>query len=426
MKILVIGSGGREHALAQTFHSQGHKVWVFPGNGGTQSVAQPIPVGDWSMDSLVSLVDLAKKIGAELTVVGPEQPLNDGIVDLFQSKGLKIFGPTQKASILEADKGWSKTFMQKYGIPTAPFVLCHSELEAQDAVHMNFEEWGGCVVKPCGLTAGKGVTVCKTISEALKAIKHIYTDRRYGTAGDNVVIEKLLKGRELSLLAFCDGAHVVPMVPSQDHKKLFEGDEGPNTGGVGAYAPAPFATKEMLAKIEQITIARTSAGLIQEGIDYRGVLYFGLMVTDEGIYLLEYNCRFGDPEAQAILPLLKTDLASIMLDCINGHLKSSTINWSNEHSCCVVMVSEGYPFTFPTGDVITGFEKVPSNVNVFHAGTKMNGSHQVVTSGGRVLGVTGVGNTLKEAVSAAYSGVKSIDFVSAYYRRDIAYQALER
>lgn len=426
MNILILGGGGREHALAHTFHIQGHQVWVFPGNAGTQAISNLIPAGDYSLDNLVSLAELAQTIRADLTVVGPEQPLSEGIVDLFQSKGLKIFGPTQKASILEADKGWSKTFMQKYGIPTAPFVLCHSEEEAQEAVHMHFDEWGGCVVKPCGLTAGKGVTVCKTVAEALKAIKYICSDKRFGKAGESVVIEKMLKGKELSLLAFCDGQHMVPMLPSQDHKKLFEGDEGPNTGGIGAYAPAPFATKEMVDRIEQVTMARTSAGLIQEGIDYRGVLYFGLMVTADGIYLLEYNCRFGDPEAQAILPLLKSDLATIMMDCINGHLKSSQITWSNQFSCCVVMASEGYPFTYPTGDVVTGFDRIPSNVVVFHAGTQRNGANQVVTSGGRVLGVTGLGNTLNDAVKAAYNGVKLIDFVSAYFRRDIAYQALEK
>lgn len=426
MNILVLGSGGREHALAHTFHKQGHTVWVFPGNGGTCQISRPIPPGSYDVTDLNSLVNLAKAISADLTVVGPEALLNDGIVDLFQSHDLKIFGPTQEASIMEADKGWSKTFMQKYGISTAPFVICRSADEAKEAVLQYFDEWGGCVIKPCGLTAGKGVMVCKTKHEASYAINYICNDRRFGDAGDSVVVEKLLKGRELSLLAFCDGAHIIPMLPSQDHKKLFEGDEGPNTGGVGAYAPAPFATAEMLDRISKVTIARTHAGLIQEGIDYRGVLYFGLMVAEDDIYLLEYNCRFGDPETQALLPLLESDLARIMIDCIEGRLKASSINWSNQFACCVVMAAEGYPFNFPTGDRVTGVDNMPQNVVVFHAGTQRTSTNELVTSGGRVLGVTGVGMTLQQAVDRAYNGIKHVDFVSAYFRRDIAHQALKQ
>lgn len=425
MKILIIGGGGREHALAHTFHRQGHTVWTFPGNAGTEEISQPLPSGVFSMGDLESLAALAVSVEADLTVVGPEQPLAEGIVDLFQSKGLRIFGPTKQASVLEADKAWSKAFMDTYNIPTAPFVLCTSEEEATEVVRKNFAQWKGCVIKPCGLTAGKGVMVCHTEEEAYEAIKTICSDRRFGDAGDTVVVEKLLVGKELSLLAFCDGKSIVPMLPSQDHKKLFEGDEGPNTGGIGAYAPAPFATAELMRRIDDEVIAPTAAGLAAEEINYCGIIYFGLMITDDGIYMLEYNCRFGDPETQAILPLLDSDLATIMNACIDQSLTPELVQWSSGAACCVVIAVEGYPFTFPTGDPITGFDQVPHDVVVFHAGTRRTSDNQVVTTGGRVIGVTGLGASLLEAIEAAYRGVQEIDFVSAYYRRDIGYQAVE-
>lgn len=423
MNILILGSGGREHALAYTFHKQGHKVWVFPGNGGTQSLSEAIPFGDYSLDSIPTLLILAQTIHAELTVVGCEYLLDEGIVDVFQKHGLKIFGPTQKASILEGDKGWAKTFMDKYGIPTAPFEVCDSEEEAVDAVNMYLDEWGGCIVKPCGLTGGRGVTACKTVSEAAKAIKYICGSKRFGPAGESVVVEKMLKGTEISILAFCDGTHIIPMIPSQGQKKLFEGDEGPNTEGVGGHAPTPYATPAVLDRIENVILARTNAGLVQEGLDYRGILNFRLISTKEGVFLQEYSCFLSDLEAQTVLPLLKTDLTSIMFDCIQGNIKTK-IEWSNQYACCVVLAVEGYPFTFPTGDIVTGWDKISENALVFHTATKKNGSQQLVTNGGRVLGVTGLGSTLKEAVDHAYKRVYAIDFVSGYYRKDIGMHAV--
>lgn len=418
MNILILGSGGREHALAYTFQVQSHHVWTFPGNGGTESFCEPIPFGDYSMECIPTLVTLAKSIQADLTVVGCEYLLNEGIVDIFKKHGLKVCGPNQKASIIEADKGFAKTFMSKYGIPTAPFEVCDSAEEATDVAQIFVEEWGGCVIKPCGLTGGKGATICKTTSEASKAVKYICNDKRFGPAGKSVVVEKVLKGTEISVLAFCDGTHIIPMIPYQEHKKLFEGDEGPNTEGVGGYAPTPNVTSEMMEKIERVILARTNAGLIQEGIDYRGILCCKLIANKEGIFLQEYHCFLSDLEAQTILPLLRTDLASIMQDCIQGCLKGK-ISWFEQFACCVVMAVEGYPFTFPTGDVVTGWEIERESTTIFHMGTKRNGSQQLVTAGGRVLGVTGNGPSLAEAAELAYKRVGSIDFVSEYYRKDI-------
>lgn len=425
MNILVVGSGGREHALTYAFSRRGHRVWTIPGNAGTASLAEPLPgsIEACGFDNFDDLVQIAKKLHIDLTVIGPEQPLTEGIADLFQQEGLKLFGPTKEASILEGEKAWSKEFMTRHGIPTAEYVLCRTAEEAYSAIGKNCSRWGGVVIKPSGLTAGKGVIPCKNETEAVQAVKLIMEEKKYGGAGDVVVIEEFMKGKELSILAFSDGKTIVPLLPSQDHKKLGEADEGPNTGGVGAYAPAPFVTPQIQVEIDSI-IAKTGKGLRDEGIEYCGVIYFGLMVTDKGVRVLEYNCRFGDPEAQVILPLMKSDLAKVMLACCNGELSADMIEWYNQYACCVVMVAEGYPFTYPTGDPISGLEHRDENIIVFHAGTKLDEKGAVVTAGGRVLGVTGIGDTLKEAVDRAYKGVRKIDFVSAFYRNDIAYQAL--
>lgn len=425
MKILVIGGGGRESALVHTFARQGHRVWCTPGNAGTDALTEPFPasVKKPSMQDHEALIAAARAMKIDLTVVGPEQPLAEGIVDAFKKAGLKIFGPTAQAAALESDKAFSKTFMKKHAIPTASFVLCHSAAEAKKAVDTHLDAWGGAVIKPSGLTAGKGVICCHTKQEAYNAIKRIMEDKQYGASGEVVIVEEMLVGNELSILALSDGASIIPLIPSQDHKRLGVGGEGPNTGGIGAYAPTPFVTEKRRAEIDAIVEA-TNLGLKREGIDYRGVIYIGLMLTARGTFVLEYNCRFGDPEAQVVLPLMKSDLAKAMVACVEGHLDPDEIKWMKKYAACVVMVAEGYPFTYPTGDRITGLGNVEDDILIFHAGTKNDGAGRIVTAGGRVLGVTGIGDTLQQAVDRAYQGVKKIDFVSAYYRTDIGYKAL--
>ena len=426
MKILILGSGGREHALAHTFFRQGHRVYCLPGNAGTDEICDAIPK-QWGAINAThhnQITDLVKKLGVDLTVVGPENLLEGGIADAFAVQHLPLFGPTKKATTLESSKAWSKQFMAKYQIPTARFSLSKNLKEAHELANKNFTEWNGVVIKPSGLTGGKGVAVCQTLEEASDAIKEIMEENLYGKAGEEIVIEERLIGKELSILAFCDGEKMIPMIPSQDHKRLYNNDKGPNTGGVGAYAPPPFADK-LMTEIKETIIDRTNEGLKREGIIYKGVLFFGIILTASGPKLLEYNCRFGDPEAQAVLPLLGSDLARIMRSCLDGKLQDKDIIWSAKVSCCVVMVSGGYPNRFVTGQEIFGLNDLKGQRNclVFHAGTVRNEGNHVVTSGGRVLGITGIGNTLQEAIDMAYDGVKKISFNQAYYRTDIAHQA---
>ncbi len=425
MKILVLGNGGREHALAHKFKQQGHQVFCFPGNGGTQEICLPSP--ELNLKDFAALSQFAASQKIDMTVVGPEQLLADGIADAFAAQGQPLFGPTQKAVQLESNKVASKKFMVNHHIPTARHVSCRSIQEAEKAVQDYFSKWNGVVIKCSGLTGGKGVLVCRSPQEAFKAIQTVMGDLRYGSAGKEIVVEEKLEGFELSILAFADGKKIIPMIPSQDHKRLYEGDSGPNTGGIGAYSPVPLAGPELLQQIREEIIEPTQAGLIKEGIEYKGVIYFGLMITASGPKVLEYNGRFGDPEAQAVLPLLQSDLAEIMRACIHGKLKEENIHWAKKASCCVVMVSGGYPEHFQTGYEIKGLDKLNKHPNctAFHAGTSQDAKGRLVTSGGRVLGITGWGASLEEAVSAAYDGVNEIEFENSYYRRDIAYQALK-
>lgn len=312
MKILVIGSGGREHALCHTFLRQGHEVIALPGNAGTHHLA---PRKKIDMDKLDEIADFAEKEQVDISVVGPEAFLAKGIKDIFSERGLILFGPRKNATRLESSKCFAKQFMERHDIPTAPFEICRTATEALNIIETHFDKWKGVVLKPDGLTAGKGVMVCKTLDTAKEAVSVLFEQKRYGSASDIVVIEQLLQGPECSLLAFCDGNIMVPMIPSQDHKRLLENDAGPNTGGVGAYAPVPFVTDEMMQTITDKIMTPTNLGLQSEGIVYRGILYFGIMLTQDGPKVLEYNCRFGDPEAQVVLPLLKSDLAEIMLAC---------------------------------------------------------------------------------------------------------------
>ena len=428
MKILVLGSGGREHVLAHTFHRHGHQVYCLPGNGGTDSYCLPTDP-KWKkihLDQHELLLSFVRKHAVDLVVVGPEAPLEKGIVDFFESHSVKIFGPTKLGAKLESSKARAKAFMDKHHIPTADSVTCNSSEEALDAIHRLFPKWKGMVIKPDGLTAGKGVTLCTTLQQANTAIDLIMEVGKYGLAGNRIVIEEMLTGPEVSILAFSDGKTMIPMIPSQDHKKLSDGDQGPNTGGVGAYAPLPFLKEKDLRSIHKEIIEKTNQGLKKEQINYKGILYFGVMLTKKGPKVLEFNCRFGDPEAQVILPLLDSDLAHIMLSCIEGQLdQEPPLKWKNQSACCVVIYSQGYPGEYQSGHPISGIEEIllKPELEVYHAGTKINNTNQLVTSGGRVLTVTALGNSLTECVQKAYQGVDLIDFDGATFRRDIAQQA---
>lgn len=427
MKVLVIGGGGREHALAHTFKRQGHQVYCLPGNGGTHGITESLPVEWQAIDhnDFEQLVAFAKDVDINLTVCGPEAPLELGIADLFRSEGLRFFGPSKVASKIECQKAWSKEFMSKYNIPTARSMTYRNSRNAKDAVTSLFYDWGGIVVKPSGLTAGKGVVVCEKLQDVEQAISAIMDDKKYGEAGQEVVIEEKLIGKEVSIMAFCDGSTIVPMITAQDHKRLYDGGQGPNTGGVGAYSPTPFLCEKTMQTIEKTIISNTLEGLRQEGIDYKGFLYFGIMLTGDGPKVLEYNCRFGDPEAQVILPLLETDLANILVSCCEGRLNQANIEWSSQAACTVVMVSRGYPKSFKTGYPISGIENAADNKNtiVFHGGTRIETSGEVVTTGGRVLAVTALAPTLSEAIDQSYKAVEAIHFEGAYYRTDVGSQA---
>lgn len=422
MKILVIGSGGREHALCHTFERQGHRAICLPGNPGTACPGKQV-----DLSSMDRIADFAESEGFDMTVAGPEAYLAKGIKDVFSSRGLTLFGPRKDGCKLESSKKFAKEFMKRHHIPTASFTLSKTAEEAHRALDRVFDKWGGVVLKPDGLTAGKGVLVCKTRSAAEEAVKVLLEEKRYGSSCSEVIIEELLQGPECSLLAFCDGSEMKAMIPSQDHKRLLENDAGPNTGGIGAYAPVPFVSETILEEIDEKIIKPTNEGLKSEEIIYQGVLYFGLMLTNDGPKVLEYNCRFGDPEAQAILPLLKSDLAEIMLACCKGTLSQIDIRWKPEYSCVVVMCSGGYPCAFHEGYPIDNAEKFSEDdsIIVFHAGTKRDKKGNLVTSGGRVLSIAGLGHSLHEAVEKAYQGIGRVSFTDAHFRRDIAAKAIK-
>lgn len=428
MKILVLGTGGREHALAHTFNRQGHQVYCLPGNGGTDRICIPVEP-EWKSIHLSQhdrLLTFVKAHHIDLVVVGPEAPLEKGIVDFFESHSIKIFGPTKMGATLESSKAKAKDFMHKHGIPTARSIICNNSKEARDVIPRLFAKWKGLVIKPDGLTAGKGVTLCHNIEEAHGAIDLMMEVGKYGLAGSQIVIEEILTGPEVSILAFSDGKTMAPMIPSQDHKRLSEGDQGPNTGGVGAYAPLPFLKKSDLDLIHSEIIEKTNQGLKKEGIAYKGVLYFGVMLTQNGPKVLEFNCRFGDPEAQVVLPLLENDLAETMIACIDGKLHSQLpLKWKPKSACGVVLYSKGYPGEYQSGFPISGVEeagKLPTT-HVFHAGTKTHSEDELITSGGRVLTVTALGDTLPESIDKAYQGIGCIQFDGAAFRKDIAHQA---
>ncbi|MEW6258880.1 MAG: phosphoribosylamine--glycine ligase [Thermodesulfobacteriota bacterium] len=423
MNILVVGGGGREHALVWKL-AQSPKVsriFCAPGNAGIAELATCVPIDAENIDTLLAF---AKENAIDLTVVGPEGPLAGGIVDIFEKNGLRIFGASKKAAEIEASKSFAKSLMKKYGIPTADGKAFTSY---DKAVAYLGRQSAPIVVKADGLAAGKGVLVCKTIDEALDGLKRIMVDKVFGDAGRKVVIEECLKGEEASFLAFTDGETVLPLPSSQDHKRVFDNDEGPNTGGMGAYSPAPIIDHALQDVIMNQVMIPAVRAMAAEGRPYKGVLYAGLMIHNDRVNVLEFNARFGDPETQPLLMRLKSDLVPIMEATIDGTLKNHKLEIDERPSVCVVMASEGYPNSYPKGLPISGLDKVRrmKNVVVFHAGTAKQ-DDTVVTSGGRVLGVTALGTGIQDAVSLAYKAVSAISWKGAHYRKDIAKRALNR
>jgi len=419
MRILVVGGGGREHALVWTLARFHKELFCAPGNAGIAELAECVAIepGD-----IPRLAEFARKQRIDLTVVGPEAPLVAGLADEFQRQGLAVFGPTRAGAQLEGDKAFAKRLMQELGIPTARFEVFDDVAKARRFLARQPER---VVIKAAGLAAGKGVVVAQTRDEALVALNRFMVEGQLGPAGRTVVIEECLEGEEASIIGLCDGQTVRFLRPSQDHKRLLDNDQGPNTGGMGAYAPAPVVTPDMERRIEEWVFRPLLAGLRNKGIDYRGVIYAGMILTEQGPYVLEFNCRFGDPETQVILPLLEGDLAELLMACVLGRLAERAVRCSAKWALCVVAAAEGYPGAYRKGMVISGLEGVGEEVIVFHAGTKRVAG-QVVTNGGRVLGVTGRGKTLQEARDRAYQALKGIWFEGMRFRSDIGVRGLTR
>lgn len=426
MQILLIGSGGREHALAWKLaqSTQVEKIYAAPGNPGIAAVEKCECV-ELNLNDLDSVADFAEEHGIDLTVVGPEATLVAGIADVFAARGLAVFGPSKAAAELEGSKAFAKNIMAKYNIPTAFFKVCE-DLETAKAYVK--EKGAPIVIKADGLAAGKGVVVAMTEAEALEAIDEMMGEQhKFGGAGARVVIEEFMQGEEASLLAFTDGEHIVPMIASQDHKRAFDGDKGPNTGGMGTYAPAPVLTDILRLRAVEKILKPIVAAMKAEGRTYKGCLYAGLMVCGDEVKVVEFNCRFGDPETQVVLPLLDGDLAEIMLACATGGLDKVDVAWKDRAAVCVVLASGGYPESYKQGYPISGLDKaaaMPETV-VFHAGTKM-ADGEVVTAGGRVLGVTATGKDIAEAQERAYKAAGVISFTDMQYRKDIAWRALKK
>jgi phosphoribosylamine--glycine ligase len=423
MKVLVIGSGGREHALCWKI-SQSSKVtqlFCCPGNAGTAEVAENIPI---SASNIEDLRDFALEQQIDLTVIGPEDPLVQGLADEFERSNLKVFGPKKKAAILEGSKVFSKEFMKRHNIPTAAFEVFDNAEKAMEYVKVH---GAPIVVKADGLAAGKGVVLCKTEYDAEQAIRSIMEDKQFGKAGDKIVLEDLLVGEEASILAFVDGENVQLMVSSQDHKRALDNDEGLNTGGMGAYSPAPVVTEDLREKILKEVIEPTVKGMKEEGREYKGVLYAGLMIKDNELNVLEFNVRFGDPETQVVLPRLRSDIIEPLLACANGNLNEITLDWDTQACTCVVLASGGYPLKYEKGLPIYGLEEAKklNNTVVFHAGTAYQ-ENQVVTNGGRVLGVTALGPSIKESIENTYNAVNMLSFDKMHLRKDIGFRALNR
>lgn len=423
MKVLVIGSGGREHAIVWKLSQSRYvdKIYCATGNAGIAEIAECIDV---DMSNFDALLDLVRYEWIDLTIVGPEDPLSRGIVDAFEKEGRRIVGPTKAAAQLESSKVFAKEFMKRHRIPTAEYKVFTSYLHAEDYVRM---KGAPIVIKADGLAAGKGVIVASTVDEAIDALRLIMKDRAFGNAGNKVIMEECLKGEEASFMVFTDGKTIVPMVSSQDHKRVFDNDKGPNTGGMGAYSPAPVITKELESVVMDTIMRPTIEGLRSEGVKYKGILYAGLMIDNSQPTVLEFNCRFGDPETQPVLLRLDTDLMDISMAIADEKLSDVDISWKDEASVCVVLASKGYPGKYEKGKIISGLNdaKTMDDVVVFHAGTAFN-NNEIITNGGRVLGVTALGKDIKTAKDRAYEAVKKIHFDGMHYRKDISDKALNR
>jgi len=420
MRVLVIGAGGREHALAWKIAQSPlvKKVYCAPGNAGTANVAENV---DIPAENINALRQFAMMKGIGLTVVGPEQPLVKGIVDSFEESGLRVFGPSQRAAKIEGSKVFCKDLMKKYAIPTARYEV----FDSPDKVKLFTREDEPVVVKASGLAAGKGVILCNNGAEARSAIESIMRDKAFGEAGDQVVVEEFLTGQEVSLLAFTDGKTVLPLDSAQDHKAAFDEDTGPNTGGMGAYSPAPVFTDDLKEQVINEIMNPTVRAMAKEGRQYRGILYAGLMLTESGPKVLEFNARFGDPETQPIMMRINSDIVPVFEACIDGTLAKCSLQWKPEPTVCVVMAAKGYPGAYEKGKEINGLDSADNQENtvVFHAGTRMNGG-KVVTNGGRVLGVTALGIDIGAAIKSAYSAVEKIEWDGIHYRKDIGNKAM--
>jgi len=423
MNILVIGSGGREHALVWKIAQSPlvKKLYCAPGNPGTAQLAENVNI---AVDDLPALLAFATEKGIDLTVVGPELPLSLGLVDLFEENGLKVFGARKNAALIEASKAFSKDLMHKYQVPTAAYGVF---TEVDKAIAFIDQTGTPIVIKADGLAAGKGVIIAQNREEAVAAVTDMLSGNAFGSAGSRVVVEEFLKGEEASFLAFTDGKNIIPLASAQDHKAVFDGDQGPNTGGMGAYSPAPVVTPAIHEKAMAEVMRRTVDGLAAEGRTYKGVLYAGLMIDGESVKTLEFNARFGDPECQPLLMRMKSDIVPVLLAVANGDLSGVEIEWHDKAAVCVVLAAGGYPGDYQKGDRIAGLSEAATieDLVVFHAGTKSD-QGGILTNGGRVLGVTALGDTVPEAIERAYQGVAKISWPEVHYRKDIGAKAVNR
>lgn len=417
MKILIVGGGGREHAIAAAVarSPKADKIYCAPGNAGIAEVAECVPLG---VDEFDKIASFAKEKEVDLVIVGPDDPLAAGIVDVLEAAGLRVFGPRKNAAILEGSKAFSKDLMKKYNIPTAAYETFD---DAQKAVEYLETASFPIVLKADGLALGKGVLICNTKEEALEGVKSIMTDKQFGSAGNRMVVEEYMTGREVSVLSFVDGKHIKIMTSAQDHKRACDGDKGLNTGGMGTFSPSPFYTKEVDDFCKQYIYQPTVDAMAEEGREFKGIIFFGLMLAEKGPRVLEYNARFGDPEAQVVLPRMKNDIIDVVEACIDGTLDQIELQFEDNAAVCVVLASQGYPVKYEKGLKISGLEKFKDADGYFcyHAGTRFDNEGNIVTNGGRVLGITATGKDLKAARANAYEAAGWVDFANKYMRTDI-------